>query len=115
IEGSVAGVNITQTSSAPGSSADALVRGVNSISANTGPFVVLDGMPYSTTGGTINDINPNDIASIEILKDASAVAIYGTRGANGVILITTKRGLSGKPVIRYNAYGGLESMAHVLE
>jgi TonB-linked SusC/RagA family outer membrane protein len=115
IEGSVAGVNITQTSSVPGSSADALVRGVNSISAATGPFVVLDGIPYSTTGGTINDINPNDIASIEILKDASAVAIYGTRGANGVILITTKRGTSGKPVIKYNVYGGWENMSHRLE
>lgn len=115
IEGSVAGVNITTTSSAPGSSASALVRGVNSISLNTGPFVVLDGIPYSSTGGSINDINPNDIASIEILKDPSAVAIYGTRGANGVILITTKRGTSGKPQIRYNVYGGFENFAHTVE
>ena len=115
IQGSVAGVNVTQSSSVPGSSAEVLVRGRNSITAATGPFVVLDGIPYSTIGGSINDINPNDIASIEILKDASAVAIYGTRGANGVILITTKRGITGKPVIRYSGYAGTESMAHVME
>lgn len=112
IEGSVAGVGITQNSSVPGSSANVLVRGVNSISAGTGPFVVLDGIPFS---GSINDINPNDISSIEILKDASATAIYGIRGANGVILITTKRGSSGKPTIRYSGYGGVENMAHTLE
>jgi TonB-linked SusC/RagA family outer membrane protein len=114
IQGTVAGVNITQGSSVPGSSASALVRGVNSINASTGPFVVVDGIPFSTSGGSINDINTNDIASVEILKDASAVAIYGTRGSNGVILITTKRGGSGKPVIRYNAYTGLENIAHLL-
>ncbi len=115
IQGAVAGVNITQGSSVPGSGSSALVRGVNSISAATGPFIVLDGMPFSTTGGSLNDINPNDIASIEILKDASAVAIYGTRGANGVILITTKRGSSGKPVIKLNTYAGSEGFAHVVE
>jgi TonB-linked SusC/RagA family outer membrane protein len=115
IEGSVAGVNVTQTSSVPGSSASVLVRGATSITGNTGPLVVLDGIPYSSTGGTINDINPNDIASIDILKDASATAIYGTRGANGVILITTKRGLTGKPVIRYNAYAGTENYAYKMK
>lgn len=115
IEGSVAGVNITQTSSAPGGAVNALIRGVNSISASTGPFIVLDGIPFSTTGGTINDINPSDIASIEILKDASAVAIYGTRGANGVILITTKRGKTGKATITYDGYGGTEGYAHKVE
>lgn len=115
IEGSVAGVNITQSSSAPGGTVNALIRGVNSISASTGPFIVVDGIPFSTTGGTINDINPSDIASIEILKDASAVAIYGTRGANGVILITTKHGKTGKATITYDGYGGVESFAHKVE
>lgn len=115
VQGAVAGVNITQGSSVPGSGTSALVRGVNSISASTGPFIVVDGMPFSTTGGSINDINPNDIESIEILKDASAVAIYGTRGANGVILITTKKGKSGKPTIRVNTYGGAEGFAHKVE
>ena len=115
IEGSVAGVNITQTSSVPGSSASVLVRGQNTISAGSGPFIVVDGVPFSKTGSVTNDINPNDIASIEILKDASATAIYGVNGANGVILITTKRGTTGKPVIRYNGYAGFDNIAHILD
>ncbi|HSV11274.1 MAG TPA: carboxypeptidase-like regulatory domain-containing protein, partial [Hanamia sp.] len=115
IEGSVAGLTVTQNSSVPGSSASVLIRGQNSINANSGPLIVVDGIPFSTTGGVTNDINPNDVASIEVLKDASAVAIYGTRGSQGVILITTKRGTSGKPVIRYNAYAGPEDIAHILE
>jgi TonB-linked SusC/RagA family outer membrane protein len=115
MEGSVAGVTITQTSAVPGTSASILIRGQNSITANTGPLIVVDGIPFNKSGGLTNDINPNDIASIEILKDASAVAIYGTNGANGVILITTKRGTAGKPVIRYNAYVGLDNIAHMLE
>lgn len=114
IQGAAAGVNVTATSSVPGSVPTTIVRGQNSINANSGPYVVVDGIPLSKTGGSLNDINPNDIASMEILKDASAVAIYGTNGANGVILITTKRGVSGKPVIRYNAYAGMENIAHLL-
>ncbi|WP_243751635.1 TonB-dependent receptor [Niastella caeni] len=115
MQGSVAGLNVTQNSSVPGSGATVTVRGINSINANRTPFIVVDGIPFSTTGGNINDINSNDIASIEVLKDASAVAIYGTRGANGVILITTKRGMSGKPLIRYSGYTGLENIAHVMK
>lgn len=115
VQGAVAGVNITTPSSVPGSQPTALVRGQNSITAGTGPFVVVDGVPISKTGGSLNDINPNDIASIEILKDASSTAIYGTNGSNGVILITTKRGTTGKPVIRYNGYAGVENLAHVLK
>ena len=114
IEGSVAGVNITQFSSVPGSSAGILVRGQNSINANTTPFIVVDGIPMSKTGGGTNDINPNDIASIEILKDASATAIYGMNGSNGVILITTKRGSTGKPVIRYSGYMGFDNIVKTL-
>jgi TonB-linked SusC/RagA family outer membrane protein len=114
VQGAVAGVSITQSSSVPGSGVSAVIRGTNSISASTGPFIVLDGMPYSTTGGSINDINPNDIESMEILKDASAVAIYGTRGANGVILITTKKGKKGKPVIKFNAYTGIEQFSNTV-
>ena len=115
VQGAVSGVNITQSSSVPGSGVSAVVRGVNSISASTGPFLVVDGIPFSTTGGSINDINPADIASIEILKDASAVAIYGTRGANGVILVTTKRGKTGKAAITYNVYGGMENFSHKVQ
>jgi len=114
LEGAVAGVNVTTTSSVPGSQPATLVRGQNSINANSGPYVVVDGVPLTKTGGSLNDINPNDIASMEILKDASATAIYGTNGSNGVILITTKRGTSGKPVIRYSGYAGLENLAHIL-
>ncbi|MBC9796159.1 SusC/RagA family TonB-linked outer membrane protein [Sinomicrobium weinanense] len=112
IQGTTAGLNINQNSSVPGSTGEIQIRGVNSINANTGPFIVVDGSPFF---GTTNDINPGDIESIEILKDASAVAIYGTRGSNGVILITTKRGLSGKPRISYNGYAGIEDLSHKLK
>lgn len=115
LEGAVPGVNITTVSSVPGGQPVALVRGQNSITASSDPFIVVDGIPLSKTGGTLNDINPNDIASMEILKDASAAAVYGTNGSNGVIIITTKRGASGKPVIRYSGYGGWENYAHKLE
>jgi len=111
IEGAVAGVTITNTSSVPGSAPSVQVRGVNSINASTNPLIIVDGIPFE---GNISYINPSDIQSMEILKDASAVAIYGTRGANGVILITTKKGVAGKPVIQYAAYGGVENIAHVL-
>lgn len=112
IQGTTAGLNITEGSSVPGSTGGIQIRGVNSINANTSPFIVVDGTPFY---GSMNDINTRDIKSIEILKDASAVAIYGTRGSNGVILITTKRGVSGKPSINYSVYTGLESISHVLE
>jgi len=115
IEGAVAGVNITTTSSVPGKEPSALIRGQNSITAAAGPYVVVDGVPLSKTGGSLNDLNPNDIASVEVLKDASATAIYGTNGSNGVILITTKRGTSGKPVIRYGGYYGVENLTNILE
>ena len=115
VQGAAAGVTITQTSSIPGDAPDALVRGRNSINANSGPYIVVDGVPISKSGGTLNDINPNDIESMEILKDASATAIYGTNGANGVILITTKRGSSGKATIRYNGYFGVEDFTNRLK
>lgn len=112
IQGAVAGVNVTTGSSVPGASSKALVRGANSISAATDPFIVVDGVPFS---GSLNDVNPSDIASIDILKDVSSVAIYGVRGANGVILITTKRGKTGKAAITYNVYTGVEDFAHTVK
>ncbi|MCC9135610.1 SusC/RagA family TonB-linked outer membrane protein [Pontibacter silvestris] len=112
IQGTTAGLNISQGSSVPGSSGSMQIRGQNSISANNSPFIVVDGTPFF---GEINDINANDIESIEILKDASAVAIYGTRGSNGVILITTKRGKTGEPRISYSGYYGVEGLAHKFE
>jgi TonB-linked SusC/RagA family outer membrane protein len=114
VEGAVAGLTVTTTSTIPGSQPAALIRGQNSITATAGPYVVVDGIPLSKSGGSLNDINPNDIASMEILKDASATAIYGMNGSNGVILITTKRGTTGKPVIRYSGYAGYENISHLL-
>ena len=115
VQGAAAGVTITQGSSIPGDAPSALVRGRNSINAGTGPYIVVDGIPISKSGGSLNDINPNDIESMEILKDASATAIYGTNGANGVILITTKHGKDGKPTVSYNAYVGVEDFAKKLD
>lgn len=115
IQGSTAGVSISQSSSIPGDAPSTLVRGRGSINAGTDAYIVVDGIPLTKTDASINDINPNDIESVEILKDASATAIYGTNGANGVILITTKRGNKGAPQIRYNGYAGIEDFAHVLE
>lgn len=113
IQGSVAGVNVSTPSQVPGRTANIQVRGINSIGANNSPLIVVDGIPLAPDGST-NDINANDIASMEILKDASAVAIYGVRGSNGVILITTKRGTTGKAVIRYNVYTGVENIIETL-
>ncbi len=115
VQGAVANVTVSQASSIPGDAPSTQIRGRSSINASSEPYVVVDGIPLSRTDGSINDINPNDVASIEILKDPSAVAIYGVNGSNGVILITTKRGTSGKPTIRYNTYGGVEEAAHILE
>lgn len=96
IQGVIPGVSITQTQGGAASSESILIRGRNSILASTTPLIVLDGVPYN---GQLSDINVNDVNSIEVLKDASAAAIYGSRGSNGVILITTKEGKSGKPRI----------------
>ena len=115
VQGAAAGITITQNSSIPGDAPDALVRGQNSINANSGPYIVVDGVPINKTGGSLNDIAPSDIESMEILKDASATAIYGTNGANGVILITTKHGKSGKPTIKYSGYVGFEDFSNKLK
>ena len=115
VQGATAGVTISQGSSSPGDAPSALVRGRNSINAGTGPYIVVDGVPISKSGGSLNDINPGDIESMEILKDASATAIYGTNGANGVILITTKHGKEGKPSISYNGYVGIEDFANKMD
>lgn len=109
IQGAIPGVSIVSNSAgAEGNDVAILIRGRNSISANNSPLIVLDGMPYS---GSISEINPTDIASIEVLKDASASAIYGSRGANGVILITSKQGKSGKPMISYDGFYGIQQIA----
>lgn len=103
IQGRVAGVDIQRTSSRPGSEQQVRIRGTRSLNASNDPLIVLDGIPFA---GSISDINPNDIKSMDILKDASATAIYGSRGANGVIIITTNRGATGKATVNYNGYVG---------
>jgi TonB-linked SusC/RagA family outer membrane protein len=108
LQGRIAGVDVMQAGSKPGTQPRVVIRGRRSFSAGNDPLYVLDGIPLSTGTG---DINPNDIASMEVLKDASATAIYGARGANGVILITSKRGTTGKPTVFYDAYYGV-SKAH---
>ncbi|MFK7924747.1 MAG: SusC/RagA family TonB-linked outer membrane protein [Bacteroidia bacterium] len=108
LQGQVAGVDIQQSSGRPGAAPTILIRGRRSINASNEPLYVVDGIPL-TDGGTAFDINPQDIKSVEILKDAAATAIYGSRGANGVILITTRRGESGKTSINYDGYIGVSS------
>ncbi len=122
LKGHAAGVDIISASAVPGGESQIRIRGSRTMVANTqtptatsattdagnansadGPLLVVDGIPYS---GNLNDISPSDIASLEILKDASATAIYGSRGAGGVILVTTKRGTSGKTVFSYDGYYG---------
>ncbi len=104
LKGQAAGVFITPGDSGPGSSSNILIRGQSSINGGNNPIVIVDGVPV----GSINDVNSNDIASMEILKDAAAQAIYGARASNGVILISTKRAKEGKASISYNGYFGMQ-------
>src|SRR5690606_27383868 len=109
IQGSIPGIQIQQTTSGSSPEESIVIRGRNSILASNTPLIVLDGIPY---GGSLNDINPNDIESIEILKDASSAAIYGSRGSNGVILITSLKGIEGKPRIKYDGYYSIQDFAN---
>lgn len=141
LQGKVAGVQISQTTGAPGGNINIMVRGISSITGSNSPLYVIDGFPIGTGGGgsdlsnfsnssysssgmanattekinPLSTINPSDIESIEILKDASATAIYGSRGANGVVLITTKKGKTGKTTINVNASFGVQQVANKLE
>ncbi len=125
IQGKVAGVQVLNNTGAPGGAATIRIRGVGSIRSGNGPLIVVDGVPLSggTTapsngtplGGTpgenpLNFINPADIASMDVLKDASATAIFGSRGANGVIMITTKKGSTGAPKIEFNTSVGFSNL-----
>ena len=128
IQGRAAGVQVTQNSGDPGASAQIRIRGGSSISASDQPLYVIDGVPIlnapdqpggimitgnstSPARSPLNTLNPDDIAEISILKDASATAIYGSRGANGVILITTKKGVAGTSTLEYNGQIGVGSAA----
>ncbi len=132
IAGRAAGVNITQTSSEPGGGLSVRIRGASSVNAGNDPLYVIDGLPIdnnapisgaagrgfpagSQARNPLNSLNPNDIESVEILKDASAAAIYGSRGANGVVLITTKKGKSGQMRVTYDSYFGTQKVAKKLD
>lgn len=126
LEGSVPGIQVTQSSGQPGASATVRIRGGNSITAGNEPLYVIDGFPFyndnTSTQGSINPnssaqglnalstIDPTNIESIEVLKDASATAIYGSRGANGVVLITTKQGKKGHDDVNYSVYAGWQQV-----
>ena len=106
LNGKASGVHISQSDSAPGGAIDIKIRGAGSINASNAVLVVIDGLP----GGSLTALSPDDIESIEVLKDASASAIYGSRAANGVVLITTKRGKSGEMAVSYENYFGFQSV-----
>jgi TonB-linked SusC/RagA family outer membrane protein len=108
LQGRLAGVEMAQSSSQPGATMQIRIRGTRSLNATNDPLVVLDGIPFA---GSLSDINTNDIKSIDILKDAASTAIYGSRGANGVILVTTNRGKKGqKAQITYSGYYGVKNV-----
>jgi TonB-linked SusC/RagA family outer membrane protein len=131
LQGRVAGVQVTQSSAEPGGGVSINIRGASSINTNNEPLYVIDGLPVqnvapvtgtgsgfsssSPPSNPLNALNPNDIESIEILKDASATAIYGSRGANGVILITTKNGRGGKLQVDYNVSLGMQAVARKMD
>ncbi|NVM67300.1 TonB-linked SusC/RagA family outer membrane protein [Mucilaginibacter sp. SG538B] len=128
LQGKVSGVQITQASNAPGGGITIRVRGGNSISASNDPLYVIDGFPISVPvaangasgsgasyANPLSTINPNDIESIEVLKDASATAIYGSRGANGVVLVTTRRGKLGQANIEFETYAGEQQVVKKLK
>ncbi|TPG71829.1 SusC/RagA family TonB-linked outer membrane protein [Hymenobacter nivis] len=103
LQGRAAGITVSSNGTAPGQAPTIRIRGNRSLSGSNDPLLVVDGVPYD---GSLNDLNPDDITSLEVLKDASSTAIYGARGANGVILITTRRGKSGAPKATYSGYYG---------
>lgn len=114
IQGRSAGVYISQTSGKPGATASVKIRGIGSINRTSEPLYVIDGIA-SEYDDILNSINPADVESIQVLKDASAQAIYGARAANGVIIINTKKGKSGKPVVNFSADYGLSTIARLYD
>ena len=104
MQGAVSGVNIQRSSGKPGSSYNILIRGLNTISGSTSPLIVIDGVP----GAQLENINPDDIEKIDILKDASSTAIYGSRATNGVVIVTTKKGSDGAPQVSYSGSVGFK-------
>ena len=111
LRGNAAGVQVVQTSGAPGAETTIRIRGNNSIQGNNSPLYVVDGLPIQ---GGLNNLNPNSIESMEVLKDASATAIYGARAANGVVIVTTKQGLKGESAISISLNSGVENVSRRL-
>ena len=107
LQGKLPGADITRNNGSPSSGLMITIRGNRSITAGNGPLFIVDGIQYPT----IQDINPNDIQSMEVLKDASSTAVYGSRGANGVIIVTTRKGAAGKPRITLNSYYGVSDLS----
>ena len=120
LAGKVAGVHVTAQSGQPGAATQMRVRGISSLNAGTEPLYIVDGIPvisgnqtyFTNTGNALASINPNDIESISILKDAAAASIYGSRAANGVVIITTKSGAAGKSKVNFKASYGISSLAN---
>lgn len=129
LQGKLAGVQVNSNDGAPGSGMSITIRGANSFSTSSQPLYIVDGIPFdagsaptsganennNTTSNPLSLINPNDIESIDVLKDASATAIYGSRGANGVVLITTKKGKSGAAKVEFSANFGLSKISKIVE
>lgn len=119
IAGQAAGVQVLQKTGTPGGGVTIRVRGTGSISAGNEPLYVIDGFPiegvYNRDLNPLSTLNPSDIESIQILKDASSAAIYGSRGSNGVVIVTTKRGRSGKTRISFDSYYGVQKVAHKID
>src|SRR5258706_5725695 len=137
LQGRVAGLEITQSTGVPGGNYQVRIRGTNSLSNGNDPLYIIDGVPFTSTSmsfretsgsilgnpnpavsqgsSTLNSINPSDIESIEVLKDADATAIYGSRGSNGVILITTKKGKTGQTKVDFNLYSGIAQVPHQMD
>lgn len=128
IQGRAAGVSVTQNSGRPGGAVSVRIRGVGSINASSEPLYIIDGVPisgdsrniansgrsFANSSGNLAGLNPNDIASVDILKDASATAIYGSRGANGVVIITTKKGKRDGGKVNYSAYTAIQQPTNIL-
>lgn len=112
MQGQVAGLNVTVSNSKPGESVDLNVRGQNSLSASNAPLIILNGSPFS---GNLNDIDPSTVETMSVLKDASSSAIYGSRAANGVILISTKKGTKGRVSVNYRGYVSMQSIERKMD
>jgi len=112
LAGQIPGMNVTTSNAKPGEDQSLRVRGENSLSADNSPLIVMDGIPYS---GSLGDIDPDIIENMSVLKDASSAAIYGSRGANGVILIQTKKGKKGAPTVSYKGQVGMQQAQHRID